>query len=252
MRLFDLTGRVAIVTGSSKGLGRAAALALAEAGGNVVIVSRHLTEAEDAADEAGRFGPACLAIEADVTREEDVDRLVSRSVAHFGRLDVLVNNAGVNWRKPVLDFTAKDWRDMLETNLIACHLCAKAACVHMVRQRRGNIVNISSMLASIVIPERAVYAASKAGLVQLTKYLAVELAEYGVRANAVCPGPFETDLVRRLMQSEGSYNYFLQRIPLKRIGQPAEIGGTVVYLASDASSFVTGTTIYIDGGWSAL
>lgn len=249
---FTLDGRVAFVTGGSRGLGREISLALARAGAHVVVVSRHLADVERVAQEIEQLGVKSLALKADVTVRADAAHAVQTTVDQFGRIDILVNNAGVNWRKPILDFEEDDWDKILRTNLFACHLCAKAVCPNMMKRGKGSIINIASMLASVVIPERGVYAASKAGLVQLTRYLAVELAEYGIRANAVCPGPFETEMVRKMMEKEGGYDYFLQRMPMKRIGQPAEIGGTVVYLASDASSFVTGTTIYIDGGWSAL
>ncbi len=252
MSIFSLSDRVAIVTGGSKGLGKAITLALSEGGANTVVVSRHLSEAQGVAKEAESLGPESLAIESDVTNYSDVVRMVEEAISYFGKIDILVNNAGINLRKPILDFTVEEWDKILATNLIACYICSKAVCIHMMERKTGNIINIASMAASVVVPERAVYAASKAGLVQLTKHLAVELAPYGIRANAICPGTFETDMVRKMVEKGGSYDYFIQRIPMKRIGQPSEIGGTVVYLASNASSFVTGTTIYIDGGWSAL
>ncbi len=252
MTIFSLSDRVAIVTGGSKGLGKAITLALSEAGANTVVVSRHLSEAQQVTKEAKSLGHESLAIESDVTNYSDVARMVEKTISYFGKIDILVNNAGITLRKPILDFTVEEWDKILATNLIACYICSKEVCKHMMERKTGNIINIASMAASVVVPERAVYAASKAGLVQLTKHLAVELAPYGIRANAICPGTFETDMIRRWVEKGGSYDYFIQRIPMKRIGQPSEIGGTVVYLASNASSFVTGTTIYIDGGWSAL
>ncbi len=249
MRSFLLDEKVAIVTGGSKGIGKACVLALSEAGANTVVVSRHLSEARQAAAEAQDKGSDAIAIEADIKNASDVERMVHQTIDRFGKIDILVNNAAVNIRKPILEFEREDWITILDTNLIACHLCAKAVCKDMMTRKSGNIINIASNLGTVVLPGRGAYAASKAGLIQLTKYLAVELASSGIRVNTVCPGPIETDMMRK-MRTEASFDHLIEKVPLKRIGQPGEIGGTIVYLASDASSFVTGTTIYVAGGWN--
>ncbi|MFB3926269.1 MAG: SDR family NAD(P)-dependent oxidoreductase [Syntrophales bacterium] len=251
MKMFDLSGKVALVTGGSKGLGKATVVALSEAGADTVVVSRHLSESEAVVSEAECLGRKSIAVEADVQDQSSVTAMVEKAIGHFGKIDILVNNAGVNWLKPVLEFTVDDWKSMLSVNLIGCYLCAQAVGKYMIKQKTGNIINIASMLETVVLPKRSLYAATKAAVVQLTKYLAVELAEHGIRSNAICPGPIETPLLRGLMK-EGKGYEFIQRIPIQRLGRAQEIGGTVVYLASEASAWVTGTTIYVDGGYSAL
>jgi NAD(P)-dependent dehydrogenase (short-subunit alcohol dehydrogenase family) len=251
-QLFDLTGKVALVTGASRGLGRAIAGGLAEAGANLVLTSRHLRDVEEAAAELERGGQKVLPIQADVTQAAEVEEAVTRAVATMGKIDILVNNAGINIRKPALELTEGDWDQTLDTNLKGCFLVAKAVGRHMVAQQGGSIVNIASMMASVVHAERAAYASSKGGLVQLTRVLAVEWAPYNVRVNAICPGPFLTDLNKVILNDPEKVKYFMDRLPMKRFGKPEELIGSVIFLASEASSYITGTTIYIDGGWTAL
>ena len=251
MKAFNLNGKVAIITGGSKGIGKACAYALSEAGAITVLVSRHLAEARQASDEIEKVGSESFALEADVRNPIDVEKMVAKTIQRFGKIDILVNNAGINVRKPVLEFTTDDWNNILATNLVACHICTKAVCSHMIPRKEGNIINIASVIARAVLPERAAYAASKAGLVQLTKYLAVELAPFGIRCNAIAPGPIESGMRQQMASSGAADDNFMDLIPMKRIGQPSEIGGTLVYLASEASSYITGAIIFIDGGWSA-
>jgi NAD(P)-dependent dehydrogenase (short-subunit alcohol dehydrogenase family) len=170
----------------------------------------------------------------------------------MGRLDILVNNAGINIRKPALELTEGDWDQTLDTNLKGCFLVARAVGRHMLARQAGSVVNIASMMASVVHAERAAYASSKGGLVQLTRVLAVEWAPYNVRVNAICPGPFLTDLNKVILNDPEKVKYFMDRLPMKRFGKPEELIGSVIFLASEASSYITGTTIYIDGGWTAL
>ena len=251
-KLFDLTGRVALVTGASRGLGRSIAVGLAEAGADLVITSRTISDVEAVAQGLTSTGRKVLPIQMEVTRGDDVEAGVSRAIKHFGKIDILVNNAGINIRKPVLELTEDDWDQTLDTNLKGCFLVAKAVGRHMVARKRGSVVNTASMMASVVHAERGAYASSKGGLVQLTRVLAVEWAAVGVRVNAICPGPFLTELNKAILDDPEKVKYFMDRLPMKRFGAPEELVGSVVFLASDASSYITGTTIYIDGGWTAL
>jgi NAD(P)-dependent dehydrogenase (short-subunit alcohol dehydrogenase family) len=251
-QLFDLTGKVALVTGASRGLGRAIAGGLAEAGADLVITSRHLPDVERVASELAVGGRKVFALQVDVTRASEVDDAVARAIAAMGRLDILVNNAGINIRKPALELTEGDWDQTLDTNLKGCFLVARAVGRHMLARQAGSVVNIASMMASVVHAERAAYASSKGGLVQLTRVLAVEWAPYNVRVNAICPGPFLTDLNKVILNDPEKVKYFMDRLPMKRFGKPEELIGSVIFLASEASSYITGTTIYIDGGWTAL
>jgi NAD(P)-dependent dehydrogenase (short-subunit alcohol dehydrogenase family) len=250
--LFDLTGQVALVTGASRGFGRSIAGALAGAGADLVLTSRTLKDVEAVAGELASAGRKILPLQADVTQVEDVEEAVRRAVATLGRIDVLINNAGINIRKPALELTETDWDQTLDTNVKGCFRVAKAVGRHMVARQKGCIVNIASMLASVTLPERAAYASSKGGLVQMTRTLAVEWAPYNVRVNAICPGPFLTDLNRVILNDPEKVKFFMDRMPMKRFGKPEELHGAAIFLASEASSFITGTTIYVDGGWTAL
>jgi len=250
--LFDLTGQVALVTGASRGFGRSIAGALAGAGADLVLTSRTLKDVEAVAAELASTGRKILPLQADVTQVEDVEEAVRRAVATLGRIDVLINNAGINIRKPALELTETDWDQTLDTNVKGCFRVAKAVGRHMVARQKGCIVNIASMLASVTLPERAAYASSKGGLVQMTRTLAVEWAPYNVRVNAICPGPFLTDLNKVILDDPEKVKFFMDRMPMKRFGKPEELHGAAIFLASEASSFITGTTIYIDGGWTAL
>ncbi len=250
--LFGVTGKVALVTGASRGLGRAIAGGLAEAGADLVLTSRHLDEVGAVAAELEPSGRKVLPLQADVTQEAEVEETVARAVATMGKIDILVNNAGINIRKPALELTEGEWDRTLDTNLKGCFLVAKAVGRHMLARQAGSVVNIASMLASVVHADRAAYASSKGGLVQLTRVLAVEWASYNVRVNAICPGPFLTDLNKVILNDPEKVKYFMDRLPMKRFGRPEELIGSVVFLASEASSYITGTTIYVDGGWTAL
>jgi NAD(P)-dependent dehydrogenase (short-subunit alcohol dehydrogenase family) len=250
--LFDLSGQVALVTGASRGFGQSIAGALAEAGADLVLTSRTLRDVEAVAAHLAPTGRIVLPLQADVTRAEDVEESVRRALATLGKIDILINNAGINIRKPALELTESDWEQTLDTNVKGCFRVAKAVGRHMVARQTGRIVNIASMLASVTIPERAAYASSKGALVQMTRTLAVEWAPFNVRVNAVCPGPFLTDLNKVVLSDPEKVKFFMDRMPMQRFGRPEELHGAVIFLASEASSFITGTTIYIDGGWTAL
>jgi NAD(P)-dependent dehydrogenase (short-subunit alcohol dehydrogenase family) len=250
--LFRLEGRSALVTGGTRGLGRVMAEALAEAGASVCISSRSIDAARTAAAEiAAASGARVEGIEAEVTTADGVNRLVDVAYRDFGRVDILVNNAGVNIRGTVGELSESDWDTVLDTNLKGVFLLSRAFGPAMCERRWGRVINLSSMLASIGLPGRAPYAASKAGVVGLTRVLALEWAANGVTVNAICPGPFATDMNRQLLNDPEKYAAFVQKLPVGRWGELHEIKGIVVFLASEASSFVTGAALAIDGGWTA-
>lgn len=252
MKLFSLHGRTAIVTGASQGLGKAMVLALAEAGAKIVLVARNIAQMEDVANEAAKFDTEAIAVKCDITKEADIENASKKAIQHFGKVDILVNNAGINIPKDILDFTRESWSELINTNLLGGYFFCKYVCPYMIAQKKGAIINHASVLASVVMPKRAAYSATKAGVAQLTKCLAVELAQFNIRANALCTGTMETEMVKKIIGEGGNFDYFVNIAPLGRIGQPEEIGGAVVFLASDASSFITGTTIYVDGGYTAV
>lgn len=250
--MFKLDGRVALITGGTKGLGLAMARALAEAGADVVVTSREQEKAQQCADSlAEATGRRVLGLAVDVTDARQIDTLIEAVVAAFGRIDILVNNAGINIRKPLDEFDEASWDLVQQTNLKAPFLCARAVARYMKKQGSGRIINLASMLGQVALPERSAYCASKGGVIQLTKVLALELAAHNITVNAICPGPIATELNIPVMNNPQANQFFLNHIPLGRWGKPEELGGAIIFLASDASSFMTGATLTIDGGWTA-
>jgi NAD(P)-dependent dehydrogenase (short-subunit alcohol dehydrogenase family) len=250
--LFSLDGRVAVVTGGSKGLGRSMALAFAQAGARTVLVSRHLAEGTAAATElAAATGRESVAMAADVTREEDVARLFAAVSSRFGRIDVLVNNAGVNIRHPIEDYPTAEFRQVLDVNLTGAWLCCRAVAPILKRAKSGSVINLGSALSAIGLPERSAYAAAKAGILGLTRTLALEWAPFGARCNALCPGPFLTEMNRPLLETPEKAREILSQTAFNRWAELHEIRGAAVFLASDASSYMTGAALYVDGGWTA-
>src|SRR5205823_977926 len=197
-------------------------------------------------------GKSTLGIAVDITDAEQIESMIQSVVNEFGRIDILVNNAGISIRKPVEEFDEASWDLVQGTNLKAPFLCSQAAARYMKEQRYGRIINVSSMLGLVALPERSAYCSSKGGLIQLTKVLALEWAAYNITVNALCPGPLATELNAAVMNNPQANQFFLNHIPLGRWGQPEELGGVIVFLASDASSFMTGATLVVDGGWTVV
>ena len=244
---FRLDGRVALVTGAARGLGRAIASALASAGATLVVTSRDPEAADAAAVGLARDSQNPVhGMALDVTEPDSVTELVQAAVARFGQIDILVNNAGMTHRGSLGELTGAQWDDVLDTNLKGTWLCCQA--VHPVMRAAGwgRVINISSMFSEVALPNRTPYVASKGGVTALTRALAVEFAGDGINVNALCPGPFKTE-----MHDQAARAGMLSAIPLGRFGDPVELGPVAVFLASEASSFITGATLAIDGGYTA-
>ena len=246
LELFGLEGRVALVTGGSKGLGESMALGLAQAGAATVICSRDQDACDKvAADIASQTGRESVGMSVDVTDEQQVDQLFAAVFERFGRLDVLINSAGINARFMIDECPLEEFRKVIDINLTGTWLCCRAAMKIMKGQQSGSMINIGSALSAVGIP------ASKAGIIGLTQTLGLEGALHNVRCNAVCPGPFLTELNRPLLEEPEKVQAILAKTALNRWAEMHEIRGVALFLASDASSYVTGGSIYVDGGWTA-
>ena len=252
MDLFRLDGKVALITGGSKGLGASMAMGLAQAGAKTVICSRTQADCDRVAAEiAEETRQESIGIAGDVTCEKDVDRVFDAVIEKYGKLDVLINSAGINIRHPVEDFPLDEFKQVIDINLTGVWLCCRAAARVMKPQGSGSVVNIASALSGVGLRERSAYCSSKAGLIGMTKTMALEWAESNVRCNALCPGPFLTELNVPLLKTPEKVKSLLELTALNRWAELHEIRGAALFLASDASSFMTGASLYVDGGWNA-
>jgi 2-deoxy-D-gluconate 3-dehydrogenase len=251
MKLFDLGGRVAIVTGGNGGIGLGIAKGLAQAGASIVVAGRNAKKSEQAVKELAAIGAKAAAIAVDVTQETDCRAMVTETVRRFGGIDILVNNAGTNVRKQPQDYTAAEWHMLLDTNLTSAFFCAQAAYPELQKRGAGKIINIGSMMSIFGASFTAPYAAAKGGIVQMTKALATAWARDKIQVNAILPGWIDTDLTRRgRAEVPGLHERVMARTPAGRWGTPDDHAGIAVFLASAASDFVTGTAIAVDGGYS--
>lgn len=248
----SLKGKIGIVVGASRGLGKGIAIGLAQAGADLAVTSRELKIIEKVAEEIKSWGGKVLPLQVDVARKEDIDIMVEKTIEKFGKIDFLFNNAGRITRVPSEDFLEEDWDEELNVNLKGTFLCCQAVGRVMIKQKRGKIVNISSIASFIGGKNISAYVASKGGVSQLTKSLASDWAKYNIRVNAIGPGYFETDLTEPLWKDPQRFSAINARIPLGRWGKPEDLAGIAVFLASDASDYITGQTIFVDGGWLAV
>jgi NAD(P)-dependent dehydrogenase (short-subunit alcohol dehydrogenase family) len=246
-----LTGKVALITGASRGLGKAMALELGAAGAAVILVGRDRVKLDETASEAAKQGARAAVFVTDVSVEAQVLSLQEQATAQFGRVDILVNNAGVNLRKPLVNFTLEEWHRVMDANLTSVFLMCRAFVPLMRGRDWGRIINLTSIMSHVSLPGRTAYSASKSGLLGFTRALAQELAPDGITVVGISPGPFATELNTALINDVELNRQFLTKIPMGRWGRPEEIGKLARFLCSDDAGFITGTDILIDGGWTA-
>src|SRR4051812_13393123 len=249
---FDLTGRAALVTGGNGGIGLGMAKGLGQAGASIAIAGRNEKKNAEAVKELKALGAQAISLSVDVRKEASCKSMVSQAAEKLGRLDILVNNAGMNIRKPPQDLSLEDWNTVMETNLTSAFVCSQAAYPHLKRSGHGKVINIGSMMSIFGAAYLAPYAASKAAIVQLSKALGAAWAKDNIQVNAVLPGWIDTALTRRARDElQGLNERVLSRTPAGRWGEPADLAGIAVFLASPASDFITGTAIPVDGGYSS-
>lgn len=250
MKLFNLEGQTALVTGGGRGIGKAIALALAEAGANVAVTSRTEGELKAVCEEIEHhYHRKAFYQTADIRSQESIQSFVDYVIEEEGKIDILVNGAGMNVRGEMLDLTEDEWDFVMDVNVKSVYLVSKAVIPQMQKQQNGKIINIASLTSEIAFPNMPVYAASKGGVSQLTKAMAVEYAKDGIQTNAIGPGYFKTEMTKVLFEDKEKVKWMESRIPLKRVGEVEDLQGSAIFLASKASDYITGQTIYVDGGW---
>ncbi|MGB9867100.1 MAG: SDR family NAD(P)-dependent oxidoreductase [Bacillota bacterium] len=249
--IFDLTGKVALVTGAAQGIGREIALGYAQFGADVAIADLQADKMQSVKQEIEEIGVKCIAVPVDLGDVSAIYNMVNTVVKELGKLDIMANIAGVNVHKPALEMTEKDWDFVLDINLKSLFFCCQAAAKHMLERGYGRIINMSSSFGIVGFENRSAYAASKAAVSNLTKTLALEWSPRGVNVNAIAPGPVRTPAREQLFSDPAFMSGLLAKLPVKRVATPSDIVGVAVFLASEASSFVTGATILVDGGYCA-
>ncbi|WP_134704609.1 SDR family NAD(P)-dependent oxidoreductase [Ammoniphilus sp. YIM 78166] len=249
----DLKGKKVIVVGGSKGIGKDIAVSFSRLGSDVLITGRNEKDLQGTTEELRQHNPNCSYLIGDIQHVNEIYEMIDQAHSRLGRIDVLVNNAGVNIAKPALDVSEEDWDRVLDTNLKGTFFCSQRAGKHMIEQGiAGKIINIVSQMAFVGYIKRAAYCSSKGGAVQLTKALAIEWAQYGIKVNAVAPTFIETELTQKMFEDQTFYQDVLNRIPLGSLAKPSDVTGAVLFLASDMANFITGDTIRVDGGWTAI
>jgi len=243
-----LSGKVALVTGAGRGIGKAIALALAKAGADVCVTARTESQINQTAEEIRQMGRRALAVSADATNAAAVASVVEKTVAELGGLQILVNNAGMEMPKTLMETSEEEYNTVMDTNVKSMFLFTKAACTHLIAQKYGKIVNVASVGAYIAAPGQAVYHASKAAVAHLTKATAMEMVRYNINVNAVAPGWIRTELIKHLLENEAMLNKYLKGIPMRRLGEPEDVAPLVAFLCSDMASYITGTVMFVEGG----
>ncbi|MBU1204876.1 MAG: 3-oxoacyl-ACP reductase FabG [Nanoarchaeota archaeon] len=245
----DLKNKIAIVTGSRRGIGKAIVLALAKAGAHVVVSDINLDDCNKVVEEIKAIGKEGLAVKADVSNNEDIKQMVESTVKRFGKIDILVNNAGIYMQKSLTDSTEQDFDRILDINLKGVFLCSKAVVPEMIKQGKGKIINITSIAGQVGFANSSAYCASKGAIINITRELALELAQYKINVNAIGPGVIETPMTKNLLEDKATKETLLANIPLNRIGKPEDIANAALFLASNKADYITGITLFVDGGW---
>ena len=252
IKLFDLSGKLAIITGGSKGLGLAMAAGLASAGANIMLVNRNAADGESAAKEIiENHGVKAISFSGDVTKQSDMESMANTAMESFGRIDILINNAGINIRGPIDELSQDQFNQVMKVNVNGVWLASRAVVPFMKKTKQGKIINLASTLGVVGLANRTPYVSSKGAVVQMTRGLALELAPFNINVNAICPGPFLTEMNIPIADSEEAKRFIVGATALGRWGKLPEIQGAAMFLASDAASYMVGSTVTVDGGWTA-